>query len=79
MIKINEKVREICAKIFRLKPSEISEGMSRESTPEWDSLNNLMLLTEIEKQYTIKFTASEITKINSIKDIETILKGKKVL
>lgn len=79
MSKINEKLGEICAKIFRLKHSEISEDMSKETTPEWDSLNNLMLLTEIEKQYNIKFTASEITKINSIRDIENILKGKKVL
>ena len=56
--------------------SEINDNMSKENSPEWDSLNNLMLLTEIEKDYKTKFTASEITKIKSLRDIETILKAK---
>ena len=76
MSKINQKIKVICAKVFNLKPSDISDDMSKDSAPEWDSLNNLLLLTEIEKEYRIKFTASDITKIKSIKDIETILKDK---
>ena len=76
MSKINQKIREICAKVLNLKVSDISESMSKANTPEWDSLNNLLLLTEIEKYYKTKFTASEITKIKSLRDIETILKAK---
>ncbi len=76
MEKTSEKIRSICAGIFNLKHSDISGDMSKENTPEWDSLNNLMLLTEIEKEYKIKFSAKEINKIKSLKDIETILKEK---
>lgn len=76
MEKTTEKIRKICADVFRLKPSDISGSMSKENTPEWDSLNNLMLLTEIEKEYKIKFSAKEINKIKSLEDIETILKEK---
>lgn len=76
MIKINQKIKEICARIFNVRVSDIADNMSRESTPEWDSLNNLMLLTEIENECKIKFTASEIAKIKSLKDIETILKAR---
>lgn len=79
MSKINQKIKEICAKVFNLKISDIPDNMHKEKTPEWDSLNNLMLLTEIEKEYSTKFTASEITRIKSTKDIETILKEKNVL
>lgn len=74
MNKINEIIKEICARVFNLKISDIPEDISKENTPEWDSLNNLMLLTEIEKKYKMKFTAKEINKIRSLKDIETILK-----
>ncbi len=35
-----------------------------------------MLLTEIEKEFKIKFTASETIKIKSVEDIEAVLKGK---
>jgi len=72
--KINEIIKEICARVFNLKISDVPEDISKENTPEWDSLNNLMLLTEIEKKYKMKFTAKEINKIRSLKDIETILK-----
>ena len=74
MNKINEIIKEICARVFNLKISDVPEDISKENTPEWDSLNNLMLLTEIEKKYKMKFTAKEINKIRSLKDIETILK-----
>lgn len=74
--KTSEKIRKICADVFNLKYSEMSGNMSKENTPEWDSLNNLMLLTEIEKEYKIKFSAKEINKIKSLEDIETILKEK---
>lgn len=76
MNKINQKIKEICARVFNIKISEVSGNMSKENTPEWDSLNNLMLLTEIEKEFKIKFTASDITKIKSLKDIETIIEVK---
>ena len=76
MGKINQKLREICSKVFNIKESDVSGNISKDSMPEWDSLNHLMLLTDIEKQLKIKFTASETIKIKSIKDIETILKEK---
>ena len=62
--------------MFNLKSNEISDDMSKENTPEWDSLNNLTLLTDIEKELKVKFSARDITNIKSLKDIEIILKAK---
>ena len=62
--------------MLNLGHSEINESISRDNTPEWDSLNHLMLLTEVEKEFKFKFKASEITKIKSIRNIENILKEK---
>lgn len=74
MIRIDEKIARIFSETLGLNFSEVGEGISRDTTPEWDSLNHLMLLTEIEKEFKIKFKAAEITKIKTIRDIETILK-----
>ena len=76
MICIINKLKEIGAKVFGLDISEVSDDMSKSNTPEWDSLNNLMLLTEVEKIYKTKFSAVEIAKIKSLKDVEAILKQK---
>lgn len=62
--------------MFHVKEREIPENISKDNTPEWDSLNHLLLLTEVEKQFKFKFTASETVKIKSLKDIETVLKEK---
>ena len=73
---INQRLVEICAKIFGIKASEVNESITRDDMPEWDSLNHLMFLTEIEKNFGFRFTASEINTIKSIKDITYILKAK---
>ena len=73
MVRIYDAIKKIGARVFNLNESEISENIARDNTPEWDSLNHLILLTEIEKELGIKFKASEITKIKSLKDIENIL------
>ncbi|HCY18456.1 MAG TPA: acyl carrier protein [Deltaproteobacteria bacterium] len=74
MIHIDEKIAHIFSEILGLNFSEIKKDISRDTTPEWDSLNHLMLLTEIEKEFKMKFKAAEITKIKTLQDIETILK-----
>ena len=71
-----EKVITVFSKIFKLPESEINESVSRDNTVEWDSLNHLILLTQIEKEFKIKFTASDTIKIKSFKDIINILKEK---
>lgn len=44
---------------------------------EWDSLSHIMLMAEIEKQFKIKFTSSEITKFRDIGDLVNSIMTKK--
>ena len=54
-------MQDICASLFELQLSEVSESTSKKNTPKCDSLNNFMLLTEIENECKIKFTTSSMT------------------
>ena len=73
---MEDKLRKIFANVLKISESEVSDSTSRENTVEWDSLNHLMLLTEIEKDYKIKFTASDTLKMGSFKKISDFLKQK---
>lgn len=42
----------------------------------WDSLNNLFLLTEIQKHFKITFSLKEIAEIKTIEDIVNLIEGK---
>jgi len=56
-----EKVREILSRELEVDISGINEGSSQESLSVWDSLNHLKIISELEKEFDLKFTIREIT------------------
>lgn len=70
---MNEKLVKIFSRVLKIPEADVNENISRDNAVEWDSLNHLMLLTEIEREYGIKFTASDILKMNSLKAISDFL------
>ena len=56
----------------------LSNDTSQSDIETWDSLNSLLLVNEIEKEFDVKFTIDEVVKIEKIMDIKKFLveKGK---
>ena len=70
-----EDLKKIISRVLNIDINKITDGLSREKTEEWDSFNHLLLISEIEKEMNIKFTMSEVEKINDFKGLaETINK-----
>lgn len=65
---LSEKVFEVFKKVF---PNE--KNISLETTIDdignWDSLNHIMLIVELEKQLDIKFDLFEIIELRDVKGI----------
>ncbi|KGY07307.1 hypothetical protein NM06_17935 [Vibrio sinaloensis] len=51
-------------------------SVTMESNPEWDSLKHLLLIMEIEKQFEISITASEMSELTSLVKLENHLRNK---
>jgi acyl carrier protein len=67
------------AEIFKKVMGEdtiITQETKREDVKKWDSLNHLNLVLELIEFYKVEFTPEEIAKMNSIKQIIEIIKGK---
>ncbi|MFA6536534.1 MAG: acyl carrier protein [Candidatus Paceibacterota bacterium] len=69
-----EKLNQILAKVLEIDPNSITDLTSPENTPSWDSFNGLLLITELEKGFEVKFTIDEVVAVKNVGDIKKALK-----
>lgn len=68
------KLTRILAKVLDIKESEISDQASPETISSWDSFNSLLLASEIENEFGIKFTMDEVVAMKNVGEIKKVLK-----
>ena len=73
---LNENIKDILSKILRLRTKEIKENTGVVNTPNWDSINQIEIIVALEKKYNIKFSQSEISKLDSYSNILKVLNKK---
>ena len=69
---------KLILKALNLKEANFSKSISIKNCDEWDSANHMMLIVEIERKFKIRLKNNEIIKMTSYKNIEKILKQKKI-
>jgi len=67
---MSEKLYDIISKVFSVQISEINDESSPETIESWDSFNGLILVDELESNFNIKFSVSEIVDVENVKDIK---------
>ena len=72
---MSEKLYNIISKVFSVPLTEINDESSPETIESWDSFNGLILVDDIESNFNVKFTVSEITDVKNISDIKRHLKN----
>ena len=65
-----KKLFEIVSRVMNIPATEISETSGSESIPEWDSFNMYVLLDEIEKEFSVKFSLEETLEIKTVGDFK---------
>jgi len=69
-----ETLKELVARVLDVEKEKINDTSSPENISSWDSFNGLMLAAELEKNFNVKFTTTEVVSVTCVKDIKTILK-----
>ena len=64
-----KKIEKVFKKVFPNSKIKKITTLKIGSIQKWDSLGNLNLLLEIEKEFNIKFDTNTFSKIKSVKDI----------
>ena len=70
-----EQLKSIAAKVFGFDVSAYPK-ISMGEVKEWDSMNHLLLISEVEKEFRFKFTTQEVIEIRSLDDISTLMQKK---
>jgi acyl carrier protein len=69
-----ESLNDILARVLGIEKNSIKDDMSPDTVPGWDSFNALLLVSELEANFKVKFTMNEVTAVKCVKDIKDVLK-----
>ena len=67
---------QILEEIFKVPSANIRDDMSSKDIPEWDSMNYLTFISELEKEFNMSFTMDEVLNAATVGDIRKIVEGR---
>lgn len=73
------KLENLIARVLNIEVNAVNDNTSPDNVENWDSFSGLVLVTELEKEFKVKFTVEEIIRVKNVGDIRRVLKKHKVL
>jgi acyl carrier protein len=67
------KLTMIFRKVLSSDILELTNEMTANDVEKWDSLSHMMLIAEIEKEFSIKFKLKELNKIRNVGDLIDVI------
>jgi acyl carrier protein len=71
---VYDRLEEIFADVFDDDSIKVTPELSAKDVDGWDSLTHIRLILTIEKAFKIKFSTSEIGKLENIGDLVNLIK-----
>lgn len=66
---MEEKIIDIIIRILEVDREEIEMDTAIGDLPEWDSLNHLRIITELEEEFGIKYSQSDLAELEDVSDL----------
>lgn len=67
---------EIVCEIFAIPPESVQDSMSSKDIPEWDSMNYLRFIAELEKEFNVSFSMDEVMNAATLGDLRRIVEAR---
>ena len=67
----------IVAEIFSIDEKKIHDELSSKDVPDWDSLNYLLFIAELEKEFNMTFSMNEVMNAQTLGDIRKLVELRK--
>lgn len=68
-----KRLKAILSKVLGIEEDKITDDTSPDNVEAWDSFNGLMIVSELESNFNVKFTMDEVTAVKRVKDIKDAL------
>jgi acyl carrier protein len=72
-------LEKILSDVFGMVPEQFQDETSIMSLPNFDSMNHMMFITELEGVFSIELTGDEIAEMETIGEVKKVLVSKGVL
>jgi len=73
---IFEKLTAIFRKIFNDETIVLSEELTANDVANWDSLTHMLMIGEVENEFSVKFKLKELGKLDNVGSLITLIKSK---
>ena len=73
---IYARLAEIFANVFDEESIKLTPQLSAKDVDGWDSLTHIRLILTIEKAFKVKFSTSEIGKLQNVGDLVALVKAR---
>jgi acyl carrier protein len=64
---------KIVEDVFKLPEAQVKDSLTSEDIPDWDSMNYLFFIAELEKQYGVSFSMDEVMNAKTLGDLRAII------
>lgn len=71
---INDKVKKIVISVLNISEDQFTEDLAIGDIPEWDSINHVLLIQQIEEDFDINIDVTDAIDIEDFFDIISTLK-----
>ena len=61
---------------LKIPREDIADSLTPKDVPDWDSMNYLLFIAELEKEFDISFTMDEVLTAESLGSIRKLLQAK---
>ncbi|HEY4065242.1 MAG TPA: acyl carrier protein [Puia sp.] len=73
---IIEKIRIILVTVLKHDEFEMREDLTAAAVAGWDSLSHMMIVTEIENEFNIRFKLKELNKLENLHSLIDLVQSK---
>jgi acyl carrier protein len=73
---IYARLTEIFSDVFDEDTIQVTPGLSAKDVDGWDSLTHIRLILTVEKAFKIKFSTSEIGKLENVGDLVALIQAR---
>ncbi len=70
-----KRLKEVLADVLEIDEASITDDTAPDNVDTWDSMNGLVLVTELEAKFNIKFKMEEVTSVKCVGDIKAALQN----
>lgn len=71
-----QRLTKVFRRVFHQPALVLRDELSARDVPGWDSLNHVTLMIEVESEFGLRFTSTEVQVLDCVSDLKALIDSK---